>query len=470
MLRAASGTKSLERNGQMYFEDPRSTFRLGDDHKIMVEFEWTGPVGLHHFQGMWKDPGNNVVSVGRFDFTAQNSPFAAYFTLLIDETAPTGIWGIEARIDGETAGTYSFEIVPADAPLPAAQPAPRVPPTTAEVYKQAQAATVFVEKLDEKGRPISRGSGFFVEPRMLLTTFENIDGASGLRVLFPDGRSETTNQILAWDRWQDWAIVRVNAADVPALKPVPQKSWNVGDRCYSLGISAGGRTIIEGGILGDVTQPRIGERLTVSFASEPSSLGSPLLNEFGDVVGMLGGELLPGLQNSEPPSQGGTDSLPAPRAAMADLAVPILSVKPPSTGQAPSALADLRAKGLFLRPLETNDEVAFATLSSGIDKRDGGPGMPRDWRNQFSLSDRQMFVFINWNPKRKYKGVASVHFFDLDNKELAQSSALKVNLQPDNFTRTYWTVPLNTFVPGAYRVDVYLGDAPAWRQYFRITP
>jgi hypothetical protein len=107
----------------------------------------------------------------------------------------------------------------------------------------------------------------------------------------------------------------------------------------------------------------------------------------------------------------------------------------------------------------------------GMDlKGQAGPAWPRSTRTQFSLSDHQMTVFVNWLPKAKFKGVTTVRFFDLDNRELAQSAALKVDLEPSKFVSDYWTTPLATFSPGIYRVDIYLGDAPAWREYFRIVP
>jgi len=93
---------------------------------------------------------------------------------------------------------------------------------------------------------------------------------------------------------------------------------------------------------------------------------------------------------------------------------------------------------------------------------------PRDTRTQFSVSDRQMTVFVNWTPKVKFKGVVTARFYDLDNKQIGQSLPSKINLQPDQFPSTLWTVPLNGLVPGIYRIDVWLGDVPVWREFFRV--
>lgn len=464
MLHAVAGTKGVKRNGQLYFEDPRSVFRLGDDHQIMVEFEWKGPVGAHKFVGMWKDPSGQVVVVTNFKFAPVTSPYSGYFTLLLGNKAPTGVWTIDATIDGQTAGSYSFEIVSSGTALPKMHPA-RIPLNAKDIYAQTQAATVFVDKLDASGTQTGRGSGFLLAPGRLVTTFENIDGASRLRIDFPSGQTVPANTVLAWNRWQDWAVLKVDAAGLPILKISQPKSWSVGDHCYTLGVSAGGRTILTAGIIGDTTQPRLGERISLSTFAEPSANGSPLVNQFGEVIGMLGGNLLPGLSATEPVNITALN-LPSPTTG---LAVPIGAVKLPTADQHGSTLAELSANGTFVPPLEAHDQVGYAALAMQVERK-RGPAWPRGVRTRFSLGERTMAVFINWAAKTKFKGFASVHFFNLDNKEIAHTAPLKVKIRPRHIESAYWTVRLTTFSPGIYRVDIDLGQKPAWREFFRITP
>jgi len=467
MIQASAGSKQVERNGRIYFEDPRNVFRLGDDHKVVVEFQWNGPTGPHKFQAMWKDPSGKVVVVTNFDFEPKGSPYSGLFTMLMDETAATGIWTVDAAIDGQTAGSYSFEIVPADSAAPSHQPPPRIPLTSAEVYRQSEAAAVFVDKLDSSGKTIGHGSGFFMSPKALVTAFENIDGATNLRISLPNGQTLTTDQVAAWDRWQDWAVLGMSTGDLPALKPTVQNPPSVGDNCFSLGPAPGGRTLVSGGIVGTSTQPRAGQRLSLSFIPDSSSVGAPIVNEFGDVIGMAVAEVMPGLRTTD----FGSDlrRILGSGYSVTGLAVPIDLIKMPAEGQNIATLADLASKGLFLPEIKSADLVGFAALALGMDPR-GRSGMawPRDTRTQFSVSDRQMTVFVNWTPKVKFKGVVTARFYDLDNKQIGQSLPSKINLQPDQFPSTLWTVPLNGLVPGIYRIDVWLGDVPVWREFFRV--
>jgi S1-C subfamily serine protease len=465
MVRATAGTKGVEQNGQFFMTDPRTIFHLSDDHKVIVEFEWDGPLGPHKFEGLWKDPNGKVAIVSDFQFEPKTSPFAGYFTMLIDESATTGIWTIDSRIDGQTAGSYSFQIVAGAGTTPV--PTARIPLTPTDIYQKAQLATAFVEKIDSSGKEFGRGSGFSLGSGRLLTAFGNIDGASELRLVFSGGQTIAASRVIAWNRLQDWAVLRVDAPGIPDLKLAQAKSWSVGQRVYSLGTSpAGGRTIINGGIVGDTSQPDAGERLTMSFAFNALSVGSPILDDFGDVVGMLGGLLLPDAGDSPssgiPPS-GGFVSFAAA------LAVPTDIIRFPPPDQPSATLADFAAKGLFIAPVTAQDQVGYGALALGLDNKGQG-AWPRDTRDLFSHSDGKMMVFINWMPKTKFKGVATLRFFDVNNKELAQSQPSNVNIHPGQFTSTSWTVPLASFASGTYRADIYLGDAPAWREFFRVLP
>jgi len=452
----------------MYFQDPRPVFRVGDDHQIMVEFQWQGPVGPHKFVGMWKDPTGQVVVVSNFQFAPTTSPYSGYFTLLLGDTVPTGIWTIDATIDGQTAGSYSFEVVGSGIALPKTRPE-RVPLDTKNLYSQMQAASVFVDKLDADGAPVSRGSGFFITPSQILTAFENIDGASNLRIVFPSGQTAPSNEVLAWNRWQDWAVLKVDSAQAAPLKLAAAKSWNIGDRCYSLGAADGGRTILSGGIVGQSNQSPVGERMTISIVAAPDEIGGPVINQFGEVIGMIGGNVLPGVAfTNSSPSVSAPGSL-APSYSAPGVTIPAEIVKIPPASQTARTLGQLFATGVFFPPLTANDQVGFAALALQIDRRNG-PAWPRDVRSQFSLGQQSMSIFVNWKGKAKYKGTANVHFFDLESNEIAHTSPLKVNIHPGHIDSAYWTVALKTFSPGIYRVDVDLGDAPAWRQFFRITP
>ena len=68
MVRATSGSKGVERDGRFVIEDPRTQFHAGQDHKVIVYFEWEGTLGPHKFEALWKNPSGKVVVVSDFQF------------------------------------------------------------------------------------------------------------------------------------------------------------------------------------------------------------------------------------------------------------------------------------------------------------------------------------------------------------------------------------------------------------------
>src|SRR5213082_443564 len=56
VVRSVSGTRGSQQGGLYVIEDPRSTFYVPADKQVIVYFDWEGPRGKHHFEGVWKNP------------------------------------------------------------------------------------------------------------------------------------------------------------------------------------------------------------------------------------------------------------------------------------------------------------------------------------------------------------------------------------------------------------------------------
>src|SRR5215475_14679404 len=105
-LRSISGAAGHEDKGRFIMDDARSAFTSGKDTKVIVYFEWEGPLGPHHFEGLWKSPEGKIVLISDFSYEAKSSHFSGYWTMLLADSTPSGEWGIEARVDGEAAGFH----------------------------------------------------------------------------------------------------------------------------------------------------------------------------------------------------------------------------------------------------------------------------------------------------------------------------------------------------------------------------
>jgi Trypsin-like peptidase domain len=448
-------------------QDPRNLFHVPEDNKIIVYFEWEGAPGKHHVVGSWRSPDGKVALVSDFDLDSPGPKFTGYWTLAIPETIATGLWALDATIDGQPAGSHTFEIASSK---PAPAPAPPAPPSPAEIYQRAVAGTVFVTSIDADSETITHGFGFVVGKALVLTAFEVIDGAASLKIDIPGGAHATTSDVIAWNRWQDWALLKVDAVQAQPLERAPSNSWKVGDLAYILDSPAeGSRTIANVNIIGFQDSERRGHRLNLSGWGPGTAKGSPLLDAYGRVIGVLGGGALPGMNSI---GRAGDHAFMDPGAfALApegETVFPLNLIPESAFSQQPSTLADLSAKGQFIAPLPRDAQVALGALCRNVQKMGDDALFPMDRTTEFSARQDNLNVVLTWGPNKKYKGTQQLKIYDMDNRLVAQTQPSKIELQPRATLYSSWKVPLKAFPPGIYRVDILFLDAPQWRGFFKV--
>lgn len=468
VLRSLAGTSGAESNGRFIMDDPRTTFRLGQDQKIIVYFEWAGPIGPHRFEGLWKNTEGKVVLISEFQFAATAQQFSGYWTMLLSGSEMPGVWTLDARIDGESAGSYSFQLVAGPGAEPLSRAPVRQPLSGADLYKRSLEATVYIDKLDVSGKAVSRGSGFYLDSGALVTAFQNIDGASKVRVILPDGRAMDVSQLRTWNRWQDWAVLAAAPQGIQGLPRAQTKSWSVGTIAYYLETStASSRIILDTTVVGENTFPRAGDRLNLSGSPARTAVGSPLVNEYGEAIGMMGGSLAPGTDLLQ--SYLLTTNAAGGATGIRDgLALPIALIPLSFDGSSTSALGDLARTGEMIPLLTGNEKVAYGQFSTSL-KKDLGSIFPENGRQQFSHQDQKFYVYLSWASDVSFKGESTMAIYDADNRLIGRSKPLKLNLRRGNSTSSNWDVPLMSFTAGFYRVDVALGTDIVWRRFFRIT-
>src|ERR1700722_1831573 len=77
VVRSIAGAAGHEDNGTFVMDDARSLFNAGKDSKVVVYFEWEGPLGPHHFEGLWKSPEGKIVLISDFRYEAKSSRYSA---------------------------------------------------------------------------------------------------------------------------------------------------------------------------------------------------------------------------------------------------------------------------------------------------------------------------------------------------------------------------------------------------------
>ncbi|HXR32564.1 MAG TPA: serine protease [Verrucomicrobiae bacterium] len=469
VLRSVSGAAGHENNGRYVMDDARSVFVAGKDPKVIVYFEWQGPIGPHHFEGLWKSPEGKIVLISDFRYEAKAQQFNGYWSMVLSDATPSGEWQLEARIDGEFAGTHTFVITGSAAA--GAPPSTPQPLGAADLYRKAMDATVTIEKLAADGVVLGKGNGFWVGDARVLTAFDVIDGAASLRVSLKDGSQLTTDQVLAWNRWQDWALLKLDGGAKTWLKRGASDTPNVGDHCVFLEAGPVGAKLADGSITGKSSFPKAGERLIIASGVTSVSFGGPLLDEYGNYVGILGGSIVPGgdpiktlsLLNDAGATDRTTDW------TTTGLAVPHTQLPDLAAAASTTRLAELAKRGEFLLPVVKSKSVQFVTLAGQVAREPSKMLTPRDFKQVFSRRDVKAYVYVNWDNSSKGKLNCVLRLFDADNKLISETETRQVTLAPGKYIATSWDLSIANSRTGIFRLDLILDGVTVWREFFRIT-
>ncbi len=146
------------------------------------------------------------------------------------------------------------------------------------------------------GRNADTSSRFIIGPDRIATAFQDVDGAGGIEVEFSGGRKVKTYEVWASDRLADWAVLKQHIPPLPTGDPA---AVAIGDRLILFDVE-GGRARMLGGVdfAGRDQQAPFGERLRITPSPFPESMGGPLFDPMGRVIGIVGGSIAPGARSS----------------------------------------------------------------------------------------------------------------------------------------------------------------------------
>jgi S1-C subfamily serine protease len=167
------------------------------------------------------------------------------------------------------------------------------------LYEQVNPGVVAIITTTSQG--VGSGSGFVIDKEgHILTNFHVVEGATQVEVDFPSG-VKVTGQVLATDLDSDVAVVKVDVSpdilfplrlgDSDALK-VGQQVVAIGNpfrlsNTMTLGIiSAKGRVLDSIRTASDQSSYSAGDVIQTDASINPGNSGGPLLNLYGEVVGI----------------------------------------------------------------------------------------------------------------------------------------------------------------------------------------
>lgn len=158
--------------------------------------------------------------------------------------------------------------------------------TRREIVAKAYAATVLIIGVDRKGKPILQGSGFFVAPNVIATNYHVVVGASGVYAK-QRGSESYKATVLRVDKNSDLALLETRGLSGTPLELFPGNDLYVGDEIYVVGNPKGLDATFSTGNISAFREARGITYVQVSAPVSSGSSGGPVLNQYGEVIGIV---------------------------------------------------------------------------------------------------------------------------------------------------------------------------------------
>jgi TonB family protein len=187
-----------------------------------------------------------------------------------------------------TSASQSPTPLPSASPSPEAKPGQSPSPDLTQLETRVRPSVVWVTVFDPKGNLLRTQSGFFISADgRFVTTARAIEGGVNAVAKTADGEIYNVNGILAASKELDLAALQ---ADVK-----PRRLLRFLDLNKNSNPSAGAGVVVVGSALagseGSARKMTIAaeeaERLEIAGATPVSSIGSPVVNENGEVIGIV---------------------------------------------------------------------------------------------------------------------------------------------------------------------------------------
>ena len=458
VLRIAAGPHGEVRNNEFVLQEERTEFDPSRDKQVVVFFQWQGEPGLHRMIAQWKAPDGSSSTTSPVQYQAKDRRFGAYWSLTLSPMSAVGTWSIEATVDGQPGGRFTFNVLPASGGTAAPPPTRRLL-SQADLFTRVSATFALLERATASGERLDPAGAFIAGRGRLFTSLSAVDGADTITAVLPDGTRQPITGMLAMNRSQDW-IVLAGGPQAEVTQPIASEAaTQIGDRLFSMEASGGAsRVLVEGQISGRAGGPATGPRLIMTLGGGAAPPGPPVFSEFGELVGFVGGSLVSGASD--------LSDLLRFRAELRGVPVVPIALVRAALDAAPIALTDARARGDLIAAVQGRQHVLSAGFSRGITRTQ--TIAPADQRNEFSTRDKEIVVFLTWSPQKRVRGALVLRMYDDANRPVLDGKPGKVDVRPGDMKMTHWrvTVPQR---PGMYRADVLVDGVPHWRGFVRIT-
>ena len=205
------------------------------------------------------------------------------------------------RIHNYSAELKPVQTAPKTAPKPAPVTEKKADPATLsriarsnsgtemksnEIFRKYNSAVFMVYTSDRNGT--YQGSGFFVSSDGIgISNYHVFKGTfNGQEVVkLSNGSQFKIKEVLAYSKKYDYIVFKVDGRGLNYI-PVTTRGCEVGEKAYAIGSPRGLQNTISDGL---VSQKHSGMLLQISVPIDHGSSGGPLINAYGEVIGITTG-------------------------------------------------------------------------------------------------------------------------------------------------------------------------------------
>ncbi len=156
-----------------------------------------------------------------------------------------------------------------------------------QVFDKISPSVVEVIAFEPSGEYYSLGSGFFIDDTgRFVTNYHVIDGTVGGKITMQDGTECDILTVLGFDPTLDLAVVQADVSGNPYLS-ISDMEVSTGETIYALGSSEGLTSTFSTGIVSSASRDMEGVKcIQITAPISHGNSGGPLVNVFGEVVGV----------------------------------------------------------------------------------------------------------------------------------------------------------------------------------------
>lgn len=163
----------------------------------------------------------------------------------------------------------------------------RIELTSQEIFNLANPAVVTIYAYDCNNSFIGQGSGFFIDSKgTIITNYHVIEDACALYAEKSDGSVIDITAVIDWDEDADIAALKTSVTGSSYLA-ITDDDIEGGEHIYTLGASVGLTNTLSDGIISNPSRIVNGtDMIQISAPISPGNSGGPLINRYGDVIGI----------------------------------------------------------------------------------------------------------------------------------------------------------------------------------------